>query len=289
VAKKIGIPLIVRTKGEDYLDIVRAPKHGHGSGMNPCIDCRIYILKKAKELMEEIGAEFVFTGEVLGQRPMSQHRKALDIIEKESGLEGKLLRPLSAALLPPTEAELKGLVNRDALLAISGRSRKIQMDLAVELGMTDYPCPGGGCLLTVKDFAMKVRDHLDNGPGTLTMKDVHLLKTGRHFRISGEKIIVGRNKEENERLRSLAEPRHTLIEPVLVNGPTALVESTDQSIIMKASQLVARYCDVKNSAVQVDVIGKESYGLSVEPARAYEIEMFRVPKATNGVLAEERD
>jgi len=140
-ARRMGIPLKTFAKGDDYLEVVRHPKHGWGSGINPCIDCRIFMLKKTVEYMREIGASFLFTGEVLGQRPMSQHRRALNLIERESGLVNKILRPLSAQLLPPTEAELNGWVDRAKLLAVSGRSRKPQMALAKELEVTDTPCP----------------------------------------------------------------------------------------------------------------------------------------------------
>ncbi|MBW2000225.1 MAG: hypothetical protein JRJ29_19985, partial [Deltaproteobacteria bacterium] len=153
-----GIPLRRVFLGDEYLEIVRSPKHGHGSGINPCIDCRILKLKKAAAYMKEIGASFIFTGEVLGQRPMSQYRAALHIIDRESGLEGYVLRPLSASHLEPTVPEQKGWVDRKRLLGIKGRSRKIQMTLAAEKGIKDYPCPGGGCLLTDRNFAHRMRD-----------------------------------------------------------------------------------------------------------------------------------
>lgn len=158
VAKRFNIPLKVVTVGLDYLRVVRKPKFGYGRGMNPCIDCRIFMLKKAKKYAKETGASFIFTGEVLDERPMSQHRKALEIIEKEAGLKGKILRPLSAKLLPQTEAEIKGWVDRTKLLGIRGRSRKKQIELAKKFGINDYPCPAGGCLLTYKEFANKLKE-----------------------------------------------------------------------------------------------------------------------------------
>jgi len=146
--KQLGdIPLKRIGLGDEYLEIVRNPKHGHGRGMNPCIDCRIMKIRKAADYMREIGAQFLFTGEVLGQRPMSQHRRAIDIIDRDSGIAGLILRPLSARVLPVTDAERNGWVNRDLLLAISGRSRKPQIALASQKGINDYRCPAGGCLL----------------------------------------------------------------------------------------------------------------------------------------------
>jgi len=157
MAKQLGIKLKIINKGKEYLKIIKNPKYGYGKNMNPCIDCRIFILKKAKQYAKKIDAKFIFTGEVLGQRPKSQHMKALRIIDKETGLKNKILRPLSAKLLPETEAEKKGWVNRDELLAISGRSRKEQISLAKKFNM-DFFCSGGGCLLTYKEFSSKLRD-----------------------------------------------------------------------------------------------------------------------------------
>ncbi len=158
VAAKFNIPLHIEAANTEYLRMLRKPKHGYGSNMNPCIDCRILMLKKAERFAEKMGARFLFTGEVLGQRPMSQHQKALELIEKETRLEGKILRPLSAKLLPPTEAELRGWVDREKLPSIRGRSRKPQIALASNIGVFDYPCPAGGCLLTQKEFATKLHD-----------------------------------------------------------------------------------------------------------------------------------
>ena len=144
VADEFGIPCKTIAVTDEFFELIRHPKHGYGSGMNPCLDCRILMFSRARQRMEETGADFVFTGEVLGERPMSQRRDAMRIIERESGLEGRLLRPLSAKLLPPTHPEQEGLVDREKLLSISGRSRKPQMALAKELGIYDYPCPAGG-------------------------------------------------------------------------------------------------------------------------------------------------
>ncbi len=192
-AKTFKIPLKVVSAGVDYLRVVRNPRFGYGKNMNPCVDCRIFMLKKAKRYAEEIGAKFIFTGEVLGQRPMSQHRGALDLIEKEAGLKGKILRPLSAKLLPKTEAEEKGLVDGEALMDISGRSRKRQIELTRQFNIEKYPCAAGGCLLTDREFAIKLKDLFDHKK-RVTVKEVNLLKVGRHFRFGKNKIIVGRNE-----------------------------------------------------------------------------------------------
>ena len=154
-AKTFKIPLKIVSAGTDYLRVVRNPRFGYGKNLNPCIDCRIFMLKKAKRYAKQIGAKFIFTGEVLGQRPMSQHRPALALIEKEAGLQGKIVRPLSAKLLPKTEAEEKGFIDEEALRDISGRSRKRQIEMTKEFNITNYPCAGGGCLLTDKEFAQQ--------------------------------------------------------------------------------------------------------------------------------------
>lgn len=203
VAERMGIPIKTVSKGKEYIDIVRNPKHGRGSAMNPCVDCRIFTLRKAREYMEEIGASFLVTGEVVGQRPMSQRSDALRLIEKHSGCAGLVLRPLSALQLEPTIPEREGWVDRGKMLGIAGRSRKEQIRLAEEWNVTDYPCPAGGCLLTDKNFSVKVRDLFDHCPSP-DMTDFHLLKVGRHFRMpDGHKVIVGRDERENRKLEAL--------------------------------------------------------------------------------------
>ncbi|HEY5996196.1 MAG TPA: hypothetical protein VIU29_04205, partial [Candidatus Deferrimicrobiaceae bacterium] len=174
VAVELGIPIKTVVKGQDYVDLIRKPSHGRGSGMNPCIDCRIFTLRKAKEYMQSIGATFLVTGEVLGQRPMSQRQDSILFIEKHAGCADIILRPLSAHHFEPTLPEREGWVDREKLLAITGRSRKEQIALADEMGMVDYPCPAGGCLLTDKTFAIKVRDLFAHS-GEVTMADLNLL------------------------------------------------------------------------------------------------------------------
>jgi hypothetical protein len=206
----------------DYIKMVENPPHGHGSAINACIDCRIYMLRKVKEMMPEMGASFVITGEVLGQRPMSQQRHTIRLIEKESGLQDLILRPLSAQHFAPTLPEREGIVDRDKLLNISGRGRKEQFALAEDLGVKDYPCPAGGCLLTDKVIAARLRDLFDHTPD-YNHSDLVLLTLGRHYRLCPDlKIILGRNQEENERLLSLAKDGQSIFEPDNFRGPTIL-------------------------------------------------------------------
>ena len=221
-ARRLGIPLMVLGVGDAYLDVIRRPKYGYGSGMNPCVDCRIYMFRIAKTYMEELGAGFVLTGEVLGQRPMAQMRRPLDLSEAESGLEGLLLRPLSAQLLDPTLPELLGVVDRSRLLRLAGRSRHDQMALAEEAGIREHSTPAGGCLLTDEHFAQKARD-LFAHEARPTTKDMELLTLGRHFRIGPRaKIILGRNELENLLLEGHAQAGYTCVRPRFA-GPSALL------------------------------------------------------------------
>lgn len=245
VADEFGIPIKVVAKGLDYIEVVRNPRHGYGKGINPCVDCRVYMFRQAKGYMEEIGASFIITGEVLGQRPMSQRKDAFRVIERESGLEGLILRPLCAKQLDPTIPEKTGLVDRDRLLSMLGRSRRAQIDLAEELNINDYPCPSGGCLLTDKMFSKKVRDLLDHKK-EVTKKDLLNLKTGRHFRYEGVKVILGRDEAENLKIRSAVEPGDTLLEPVDFPGPLAIVNGeAGNGVIAFAAGLIVRYANEK--------------------------------------------
>ncbi|MEM2839883.1 MAG: hypothetical protein QXE18_07345 [Thermoplasmata archaeon] len=276
LAKKLGIEILVVPKGEEYLEIVRNPRFGRGSGMNPCIDCRIFMLKKAKEIADRIDAKIIFTGEVVGQRPMSQRRETLRLIEREARLEGKILRPLSAKLLPPTEAESMGWVDREKFLAISGRGRRQQISLAKSIGLNDYPCPAGGCLLTSKEYSLRLSEFLRNAPEKFTTRDAILLSIGRHFRIRGDKLIIGRFKEENLRLRTLKTPRDWIIEPLGVPGPTALFESQDGASLKIAASFVARYSDSKGGETRIRCEKESKVELEVRPADERSIAEARV-------------
>ena len=232
------------TSGElfkEYLEIVKNPKHGRGSGMNPCIDCKTFMFKKAEKIMKDKKADFIVTGEVVGQRPMSQNKKALDVIEEESGLKGKLIRPLSAKLLPETEAEKKKLIDRDKLLDIHGRYSKKQMELAEKYGIK-YPNPAGGCLLCEKEFAGRLKDLL-SVKEDIEFKDIELLRLGRHFLIEKSIIVVGRNKEENEKIMELGKIK---MEVKDVPSPvTTIIGEVNDKIMEKAKELTIKYSDAE--------------------------------------------
>jgi tRNA U34 2-thiouridine synthase MnmA/TrmU len=239
----MDVKLRVLDLGPEFLECVKNPRYGYGKNVNPCIDCRILMHSRARTYMKEIGASFVITGEVLGQRPKSQHRSALRIIERESGLDGLILRPLSAKLFPPTIPEQEGWVDRAKLLSISGRSRKPQVSLAGEYGLVDYPCPAGGCLLTDPGFSRRMKDLMVHSD--ITLDEIRLLKVGRHFRLTPEaKLVVGRNEEENARLSRLAAPGDIRYEPAEVPGPVGIGRGElDGDAVETGASIVARYCD----------------------------------------------
>ncbi len=251
VSQQLDIPLKLVSKGKDYLQIVKNPRFGYGSGMNPCIDCRIYMFRKAWEIAKDVGAEFIVTGEVLNQRPMSQHIEAVKTIEKEAGLQGKILRPLSAKHLPETEPEKKGWVKREKLLAIKGRSRKSQIEFARVYGIDSFACASGGCLLTQKAYARKLKDLFDHKK-EFSWKDIVLLKHGRHFRYKNSKIIVGRNEAENGTIYSLKNSDDFVFEVPDHGSPITLLqgEKTDLAIEIAAG-LTALYSDAKEKEVKV--------------------------------------
>jgi tRNA-specific 2-thiouridylase len=261
-AKELGIPLTTINVGNDYLRVIRNPKHGYGKNMNPCVDCRIFMLKKARKRAREVGASFIFTGEVLDERPMSQHYKAMKLVEEESGLKGKLLRPLSAKLLPETLIERKGLVDREKLLAIRGRSRKPQLKLAEEYSIKSYMTPAGGCLLTCKDYADKLRD-LFQHKKRVSMADAALLRVGRHFRLGANKIIVGRNEVENSVLAASKAAGDYFFEVPDVGGPVTILQGAKiKQAVETAAALTAYYSDAKSSAVSVNY-GKDKLDKTV--------------------------
>jgi len=266
IAEELDVAIHVIHKGMDYIRMVERPPHGYGSGMNPCIDCRIYMLRKVKELLPQMEASFVITGEVLGQRPMSQHRNTLRLIERESQLEGLILRPLSAQHFSPTIAEQEGIVDRQRLLDISGRSRKVQINLARQFGITDYPCPAGGCLLTDKEIAARLRDLFDYVQD-YDMADLQLLKIGRHFRLNPLlKVIVGRNREDNEKIRMFAKPGSIIFMPSGFRGPTAIIRgTTDKDSDMVIGRIIARYSQDKppRYTIQRQIINGEEGGFFV--------------------------
>ena len=277
VVDALGIPLKVFNVSEEYLDVVKHPKHGYGRNMNPCIDCRIFMLKKTKTYMEESKAAFIITGEVLGQRPMSQRKDAMRLIEKEAGLEGFILRPLSAKVLPITIPEREGWIDREKLLSLQGRSRKPQIKLAEDFSIHDYPCPAGGCLLTDPGFARRMKDLMVHDP-EFTLNDVHLLKMGRHFRLSPEvKLVVGRDNEENQKIQTFAQKRDILLRFSQIPGPLSLLRGKfEGGEIKRAAAVLARYSKTKNfediEVVCKKVEGDHEQSLSVVPMPEKEIE-----------------
>ncbi len=286
-AEKFGFEVKLSHLSEKFLDIVKNPKYGHGKNMNPCIDCRILMLKEASEFMNITGADFIITGEVLGQRPMSQRKNTFPLIDKEAIVKGYVLRPLSAKLFDVTIPEQMGIVNRDMLYDFSGRSRKPQMALAKEFGLTDYPTPAGGCLLTEPNYAFRLKELLAYNKDP-EFKDINLLRIGRHFRFSSEcKIIVGRNKEENDMLISLSDSRDHILKVEDYGSPITLIagKATDKVLTLAAS-LCARYSDAKHlPEVNVTVSMKEEkYYLKVQPARSEIVELLRIEKKPSALV-----
>ncbi len=284
-AAMLGAPLEVIDVSDDYLPLVLHPRYGYGSGMNPCVDCRIFLLREAKAWMEDHDYHFVFTGEVVGQRPKSQMRPSLNTVERESGLRGYLLRPLSAKLLKPTMPEQRGWVDREKLHAISGRGRKAQIALAEQFGITDYPQPSGGCCYLIdQTYVRRLRDFLAyEGAEALTREQVQLLAMGRHLRLSsGRKVIVGRHERENEYLETCG-VWGGLLTTVDHPGPTTLVlgEPAREEIEL-AARITAGYSDGRGKpAVRVEVrhdSGQEAgcEVLTVEPMPREEIRALMV-------------
>jgi tRNA-specific 2-thiouridylase len=281
VADELGIKLKTVYFGEEYLRMLKNPKYGYGSGMNPCIDCRGMMYSAAKEHMKKINADFVITGEVLFQRPMSQNNRALHIIEKETGMECKVLRPLSAKHLPPTDAENLGLIKRENMGDIKGRSRKGQLTMAKHFGMSDPPNAAGGCLLTDPSFSKRVKDILDHCDDIPTLNDIELLKVGRHFRITHDaKLVVGRNKDENEVIKALVADGDAIIEVKEHVGPTCILrcKSCNDSLIMKCAAIAARYSDApRHDLCKVTItVNGDKKEVVVMPAEVGTIEMMRI-------------
>lgn len=277
VAERAGVPITVQDITEELLRLVQDPPHGVGAGVNPCIDCRIMQLRLARERMAELGASFLVTGEVLGQRPMSQTKGALPVIERAADVEGLVLRPLCARALEPSIPERRGWVDRDRLLDITGRQRTEQIELARRLGVTGYPNPAGGCRLTEPNFARRMRDLMDHGE--LGRDSVRLLRVGRHFRLSPRaKLVVGRDELENERLQTLAREGDLLLEATAFPGPTSLARGQlSEPLLHLAAAVTARYGKgLGERQVEVRVRGGRRCELTVVPARDEEIAPMRV-------------
>lgn len=277
-AEKLGVRLRMEEEGEEFLDMIKDPSFGFGKNANPCVDCRIFRLAKAKQIMEEEGAVCLATGEVVGQRPMSQRMDCLYKVERLSGLKGKLLRPLSAKLLTPTDVEQAGIVDREKLLGISGRSRKVQLAYARQHGLS-HASPAGGCLLTNTETAVRYNDLAAHDPD-FTLSDFKLIAWGRHFRTSPDfKVIVSRNESENDVLEKLFSPGMYLFSLRDVPGPLALGvgEPTEEDLRFGASAVV-RFSKAKKEkgvSVQIDS-DDESMLLEVEAADEEKLNSYRV-------------
>jgi len=276
-ARQLNIPLLIEDFTPAILALIASPKHGFGAGLNPCIDCHITMVRRAGELMRERGFQLVGTGEVLNQRPMSQHRQALQQVAAESGVGDYLLRPLSAKLLPETEPEKRGWVDRARLLAFEGRNRKPQMALARELGITNYPQPAGGCLLTDPAYGKRLKD-LKTHEG-LGIIPILRLRLGRHFRVGSVRAIVGRNKAENEQLEKERAPGEYLLKARDIPGPSAILPpGATEDELQQAAALCARYSDFcPGQPVLIEVQGNQGpRTLSVMPAAPEMIESWRI-------------
>lgn len=273
-----GIPLhiIDVTMGkpfQEYIGLVRKPRYGYGCAMNPCIDCRIFMLKKAKQLAKKINADFIVTGEVLGERPMTQTRNALMLIERKACLHRKILRPLSAKILHETEAESKGWIDRGKLLSIKGRGRRIQLALAKGFGLRDFPMPAGGCILCEKEFAKRLKD-IFKYKKRIMPKDIELLKLGRHFRYKSNKIIVGRDELENKQLVVLKYKTDYFFEVPNYGSPITLLQGKKtREAVNLAAELTAAYSDAEGNSV---VVG---YG-RIKPLRKRVIKQMSKQEAT---------
>jgi len=242
-ARQINLPLAVEDITPQHLKMLKSPRYGYGKNMNPCIDCHILMLQEAGKIMMETGADFILTGEVLGQRPMSQGKQSLFVVAKNSGYADYILRPLSAQLLEPTKAESEGKVDRSQLLSIQGRGRKEQMQLAAAFGITNYAPPAGGCLLTDPMFSRRLRD-LFSHQEDYDIHDLDLLKYGRHFRADDQgKIIVGRNNSDNEKLRGLSTDDDLVLFMADFPGPHVVVPHGNLALLPLAASLCVRYSD----------------------------------------------
>lgn len=259
-AAQLKVPLRTIDISGEHLQLVRNPRYGYGKNMNPCIDCHIMMLQQAVDFLEREDCDFVYTGEVLGQRPMSQNRQSLQLVARGSGCADLILRPLSAKLLPETRPEREGKVDREKLLDIQGRSRKRQLELAHRLGIRDFPDPAGGCLLTDPAFSRRLKDVVAHQV-EVQIRDIELLKVGRHFRLDKEtKVVIGRHKEENERILELARDGDIIMKVADYPGPIALIPGRAPKASMEvAGSLCVRYSDAPND-LSISVLLEEKSG-----------------------------
>ena len=280
LVRPLGIPLTIMDISEEILPILLQPEHGYGSGVNPCIDCHLFMLKRAKELMDKISARFIVTGEVVGQRPMSQTKPTLFHIDKVSGLKGIVLRPLSAKLLPVTLAEERGWVDREELYGFSGRSRKPQIDLARKLGISHFNSPAGGCILTEPNYSRRVNAFFAHrGKDEVTVEELKLLRLGRHFWPHDHlQVVVGRDERDNSALEAFREGRWVFKPIGTDKGPLVLAHGVksknDRKIV---AGITARYCNSQKEAkITIHYKGDEEGLIEVTPISDSILEKWRV-------------
>ncbi|MBN2897025.1 MAG: 7-cyano-7-deazaguanine synthase [Campylobacterales bacterium] len=265
---QVGAKLrIVDIRSEYLRDVLFTPKHGYGKHFNPCIDCHAKMFAVAKRLMDEEGASFLISGEVLGQRPMSQNGEALERVLAEGDVDGLLLRPLSAKALKPTIAEERGWVDRDRLEGIVGRNRERQMELAQHYGLRDFETPGGGCLLTDEHFARRMRDFIAHD--TFDIDDIPVVKYGRQLRLpEGAKLVIGRNQEENAKILTIRNDKYLSISVAPLMGPDSLLSANaTQADRLLAARLILTYCKTSDQSTYPLTIGSERIEASPFPSR----------------------
>lgn len=276
IVKQIDIPLVVVDFSDEHFEMVKDPKHGYGKNMNPCIDCHAMMMRQCGELLEKYNADFIITGEVLNQRPMSQNRSALDIVKNESGIGHKILRPLCAKNLNPTQMEIEGLIDREALLDIKGRNRKVQMELALKWGILEYPSPAGGCKLTEPNYSVRLKDLL-RFKKNASKKDLELLKIGRHFRVSKDaKIISTRTLQEGDLLEKFLTEEDLMFLARDHNGSTvAMIGKATNEDVEFAARITGRYCKGRHEKTVSIIYGinEQNLNKSIEVAPSTEEEI----------------
>ncbi len=277
-AERLGIKLHIIDIVEEYKDVVYNPRHGYGANLNPCLDCKIFMVSKAREWAARRDFDFIITGEVIGQRPMSQRKDTMPVVSRESGADDRLLRPLCARNLPETLPEREGWVDRKRLFGFSGRTRKPQMALARELGFEDYAQPAGGCcFLTDKEYSVKLQDLWSSrGEKRYELDDIMLLKVGRHLRPRPNfKIIIAREEGEGKFLQGYRK-QYISLKTVSHGGPLALIDGeVDAADIELAARLVARYSQGRDAEqVELEVSGHSAdpSSLTVKPMPAREVD-----------------
>jgi len=279
MVKQIDVPLKVIDISKEHFEMVKNPKHGYGKNINPCIDCHAMMMKYCSKLLREYNADFIVTGEVLGQRPMSQNKTSLNLVKKESGIGEKILRPLCAKNLEPTEMELKGLVDREKLLDISGRNRKVQMELAEKWGIVDYPSPAGGCKLTEPNYARRLKELLKFNDN-ISKRELEMLKLGRHFRVSyNAKIISSRTALEAEELKKYITKKDIIFLARDFKGSmSVIIGKPTKEDIEFAAKITGRYSKGKNEKNLYIKYGNYSNELNniinINPAKDEEINRY---------------